>query len=249
MKTALSLIALAALGVNNNISQAALIASYTGGPVLAAPGVNNPAGLLPTTTDPLLSAATPLFFSTSTSATIGGGSSTPLQTGDGAVTRSDTITNNSGASATYNIFQISPTGSTDYIEFTLTPTAGVDLGTIAFDVARLGSAQVRSFGVQYSFGSTFNAATAISTATAVILSSGPHTYDHYSYALLDQNNAAQLTTSAITFRLLATVDATTRSIGFDNISVTGSAVPEPTGLAMGAVFACAAGMKRRRQSV
>jgi hypothetical protein len=238
MKIALSLLALALAPA---ASFGAVLLEYTGG----ATGSPTTA---PTATSPLISSGTSLFFSTKDSAL-----TSPTQDGDGAITRGDTIVNQNGAAASYNIFQISPTNRTDYIQFTLTPNAsGVDLQTISFDAARLGTASNRSLQVVYSFGSTFDAPSATSASPVVTLASGAHTYDRYSFALQDQNQAGQITSGPVTFRLNATVTPDTRSIGFDNITVSGiaaTAVPEPTGLAaVGSIMAITACFARRRRA-
>lgn len=135
---------------------------------------------------------------------------------------------------------------TSYFEFTLTPQAGLkfDLENIQFDFGAGGTSTPRSVRVRYSFddGATFTTA---GDATAPTVTSQ---YQRFTFALSDQNVALNETTSPVRFRFLVAVPTTGNDIRMDNLTINGSAIPEPATAGI-CVLAGATTLLRRRRAV
>ncbi|HLL89055.1 MAG TPA: PEP-CTERM sorting domain-containing protein [Tepidisphaeraceae bacterium] len=171
----------------------------------------------------------------------GGGGSTGFRTNNDDV-------NLGTAAYSPNVYRLDPTDTavdttyTSYLQFTLDPVAsGVDLETFVFDAARGGTTGTRTFNVLYSFDNFATAGTSASGGN-VTLSSNGYNYNRYTYDLSDE--AGQATTSNITFRIAGQSSGGT-PVAFDNIMVTGSAVPEPASL--GLLGVAGLGLSRRRR--
>jgi len=120
-----------------------------------------------------------------------------------------------------------------FMDFTLTPDVEMDLTSFTFRAARGGSSTPRGWVLRSSVdGFTSNLGTANVPAVHP-------TYTNFNVSLTDLS--FQDLTSAVTFRLYTYSPSNTNTIRFEEITVNGTAIPEPSSLilllmAMGAFF-------------
>lgn len=149
---------------------------------------------------------------------------------------SGTVTNGVGtgtvatgtAAETYLAVSTRSTGVNEdqYFKFTLTTSAGVDLNleTISLDVSRGGTSNPRGVQLRYSFDGL-----AFATIGSYSRSSGASAqFSNVTFTLPDEFALGELTTaSSVEFRLFVFSD-TNQSVLFDNITINGLVIPEPS---------------------
>jgi len=205
-------------------AQAAVLAQYTFGtvdtPTFAA-----------TTTDPLLTAS--------------------AVTGNAALTAFNLQTNLGYASQPV-LLNIPSSGSTtaanavtnaSYFSFTVDPTsvgATFSLTNLTFDAARGGSGSPRGWVVRSSADSF---ATNLGTSDIGTVRS---TFTNYSVSLT--GSSFQDLTGPITFRIYSYSPSTLSSVEYDNITLNGVAIPEPSSLALLAAGGLLIAKRRRRNA-
>jgi hypothetical protein len=168
------------------------------------------------------------FFTSSTIA--GGQPSRILSTQTAGTTVADSITNNS------------------YFQFTVTPGAGqtIDFSSISLDVAK-GGGSARGFSIASSadsYATLFSSLAGHPTAYDAAAGIAPQEDIYTNYAF-DLSSLSDITT-ATTFRVYSWSGAATNTIYYDNITLNGSAVPEPASAALGAIGLLT--LLRRRRS-
>ncbi len=123
------------------------------------------------------------------------------------------------------------TASTRYIQFTLAPESGttISLSSITLDAAKGGTSSTRSFRLGYS---TDGFTTATDLGGADFGSTpGAWAFGNFSFDV-SAITALQTTSNTVTFRLFGKVPGDNTQIGYDNITINGSVVPEPASLAL-----------------
>lgn len=150
-----------------------------------------------------------------------------------------TQSNASGAAASGNTLRILGINSTQpsplpsqYLQFTITPQTAIDLTSLEFDFG-VGGTGNRYIVAEYSFDDFTTPGISAGVAHINTNSSGGTGHNtayfyHYSFALEDANPALQSTDTPITFRLYFATPSTGSDVRLDNITVIGSAVPEPS---------------------
>ena len=176
------------------------------------------------------------------------------------VTTTNTISNTGGAAADYTVF--APVGfaettiadavaNNDYFQFTLEADGAfeLDLSSIYFDAASGGdSSSTRQFQLRYSTdGFTTHTALATETASPITGSIAPFQSNwlRYTYSLASLPD----TSDTVTFRIYGTTGHAVRQIRFDNLTVEGSVIPEPsTYVLLSAGLAMIVILRRRHKS-
>jgi hypothetical protein len=141
-----------------------------------------------------------------------------------------------------------------YFSFTLTPDAGksISIDSISFDGAA-GTAEPsdRQFYL-LSDKTTYTSGNVLSSASTVtgspLLPYNTTTFDQNFSVTLSGNSAFQNITDSVTFRLYIATPTNSQNIGFDDITVNGSVIPEPGSYALlGGLCALTAVMIGRRR--
>ncbi|HLL88729.1 MAG TPA: hypothetical protein VK324_05460, partial [Tepidisphaeraceae bacterium] len=214
MRKSVAVASIVALGGLLTVGQAeaAVLAQYTFSPDTTGPN------LAPTTVDPLVTAGN---INTT------GASANAIIQGDG----NNTATGSTSADSQRLRFVVSNPSNTNYgsyFQFTVDPVTSVDLDTLTLDAAPAGGSE-RGFSVFYSFDGFATAGTQIGS-TVVFNSATAYAFNNYSYNLTDE--VANATQSPVTFRIAQYSATATVGIEYDNITVNGSAVPEPASLGL-----------------
>lgn len=124
------------------------------------------------------------------------------------------------------------TSSNAYIQFTIQPesaTKPLSLDSISLDAAKGGDSNVRSFRLAYSVDE-FTTSTVLGGADFAASIDGWR-FANFSFDL-SGITALQDTDETITFRLYGAAGSNNNQMGFDNITVNGEVIPEPTSLAL-----------------
>lgn len=129
-----------------------------------------------------------------------------------------------------------------FVSFTLTADAGqvLNLTSLTFDVAKGGDSGTRGYVV-----------TSSALGHDQVLSGGDpgSTQPTLSARNVDLTGSAYQNLSSITFRLYAYSPGSGQTIDFDNITVNGSVVPEPSTTVLAALGAAAMVLRRKRARV
>jgi hypothetical protein len=141
-----------------------------------------------------------------------------------------------------------------YFSFTLTPDAGksISIDSISFDgAAGTAGPSDRQFYL-LSDKTTYTSGNVLSSASTVtgspLLPYNTTTFDQNFSVTLSGNSAFQNITDSVTFRLYIATPENSQNIGFDDITVNGSVIPEPGSYALlGGLCALTAVMIGRRR--
>jgi hypothetical protein len=127
-----------------------------------------------------------------------------------------------------------------YFEFTLSPFQGqmLDVESLTFDVARGGAATPRGYVVRSSLNNFSS-----NLAQADVGTVRP-TYTAVSVDL----NAFAATAQPVTFRIYSYSPGAGSSLDYDNITVNGTVVPEPSALGLLAMAGAGLGLRRYRRA-
>ena len=134
----------------------------------------------------------------------------------------------------------------NFFYFTLTPDSGTSLNltSLSFNVARGGEAGTRAYGVRSNVTGDTNLSS--STLTNVRPNWIPITVDLSTYS------GFQNLTSAVEFRFAVATESTGQSLEWDDITIEGTVVPEPSTFVLTALgllgFACHGWRRKTRAS-
>ena len=150
----------------------------------------------------------------------------------------DTFTNETGANADrvhmgvqgFTRTSANTNFNNGYVQFRLTPQVGTtfDLTSISLDAARGGSG-TRGYTVRYSFDG-FSSDAGFLAGDSGNLADNTDNFRRDTFGLTDEDAGLDETTSAVTFRLLGYTPSSTGAIRYDNITINGTVVPEPSSL-------------------
>lgn len=124
----------------------------------------------------------------------------------------------------------------NFFSFTITPGSGLELNLdeLTFLAARVATSGVRSTGVRSSLTGTTNLEALELTAIVGSTNTSGGTIPLWETITVDlsSNPVFQNIDSTVTFQIAVASDANFRAIAFDDITITGEVVPEPSSLAL-----------------